>query len=347
MIPPRRIVIVHTAFIGDIVLALPLAQFLRDRFAQAWIAFVAIPAAAAVLENHPAVDEVLVFDKKEKDRGLKGVLNLVRLLKSRGFDTAVVPHRSLRSAMLVFLSGISRRIGFSKSAGKLLFTDVVHYDSHMHEIERNLNLAAPLVDHPPEFVLPRLYPDTQDVRSVDEVLTEVDTTNMIAVAPGSVWNTKRWPVEKYKELCGLLSRQGFHTVLVGGPADAELCKDIGRSINQDRVLSVAGKLSLLQSAEIIGRCRAIISNDSAPMHLGVSMRTPVVAIYGSTIPGFGFAPRGEHDAVVEINGLECRPCSIHGRTACPIGTFVCMTSIQPDVVLAKLLSVLASGKPNQ
>ena len=105
-----------------------------------------------------------------------------------------------------------------------------------------------------------------------------------------------------------------------------------------------GELTLLQSGELIRRCRVLIANDSAPMHMAVAVRTPVVAIFGATVPEFGFTPLGEHDVVVQTLGLECRPCAIHGGTSCPIKTFVCMKDIQVADVLDRVNDILAKSK---
>ena len=101
---------------------------------------------------------------------------------------------------------------------------------------------------------------------------------------------------------------------------------------------------MLQSAEVIRRCSLLVSNDSAPMHLAIAVETPVVAIFGATIPGFGFAPYGKHDAVIETDGLTCRPCSIHGGNTCPITTFDCMVRISSDVVYDKAVEVIERSR---
>ena len=83
-----------------------------------------------------------------------------------------------------------------------------------------------------------------------------------------------------------------------------------------------------------------MTNDSAPLHIGVAMRTPVAAIFGATVPEFGFAPYGEHDIVIETKELDCRPCAIHGGTVCPIGTFVCMKNIEARMVYERVIGIL-------
>jgi heptosyltransferase II len=336
-----RILLFHTAFIGDIILMLPLAQALRVRYSGGTITAVSVPQSAPVLRNHPAIDRVITFDKKGSERGLRGILTLARHLRALRFDMAFVPHRSWRSAVVVWLARIPRRIGFSTSSGRMLFTDVVPYGKTLHEIERNLSLLRPLGTVNVDFQLPELHPRAEDGKVVDGLLRSYrlrwpsfNADNMVAIAPGSVWLTKRWPAESYTTLVQSLVAGGWGVVLIGGPEDQGLCRSIAEAAGKPgTILNTAGAFTLLQSAELLRRCSALVSNDSAPMHLGVAMRTPVVAVYGATIPDFGFAPLGKRDRVVEIEGLACRPCGIHGGNVCPIGTLECLRLISHERVL--------------
>jgi heptosyltransferase-2 len=110
-------------------------------------------------------------------------------------------------------------------------------------------------------------------------------------------------------------------------------------------MSMAGQLSLLQSAAMLERASLLVSNDSAPMHLAGAVGTPVIAIFGATAPSYGFGPSGPFDRVVETPGLACRPCAIHGGPKCPIGTFECMERITPDRLLAEIQDLLAKRGP--
>ena len=347
MIDPRNILVLQTAFPGDVILTIPLMQELSSLFPGAKLTFVAIPSAAGVLRNHPAIDDIILYDKRGVARGVRGVWTIVRRLRSLRFDVAIVPHRSLRSAVIPWLARIPVRIAFDSSAGRILFTNTVHYRKECHEVERNLDLLGPLTPSLPGRELPVLYPSAADRAAVDTLLRErngpsprFSAESMIAVAPGSVWNTKRWPEGRYAELCAKLSEEGHAVVLVGGIDDRGLCAQIADLAPSASVLNAAGRLEILQSAELIGRCKALVCNDSAPMHLGVAMRTPVIALFGATVPEFGFAPLGAHDEVLQTTGLPCRPCSIHGGTTCPIGTFDCMLSISPVQVLQAVRRVL-------
>ena len=339
MSAPRRILIFQTAFLGDIVLTLPLAQVLKQECPECSISFVVIPAAASVLEGHPAVHEVIVYDKKKTQRGPAAAYRLSRALRDREFDVALVPHRSLRSALIVAAARIPRRIGFDTSAGRALLTDRVTYRRDAHEIDRDLALLDPLGFHTSSGdILPALHPLPRDREAVDALLhahhervAGFDAGMMVALAPGSVWKTKRWPEEKFFTLARSLQEAGLDLALVGGPEDRVLCGRIAGGLRRVP-LNAAGELSPLQSAELIRRCRVLVSNDSAPAHLAMGVGTPVVAMFGATVPAFGFGPRGPLDRVIETMGLSCRPCSIHGGQRCPIETFDCMERITPDTV---------------
>lgn len=332
-----RVLVLHTAFLGDVILTIPLLQAVRDRYPDAVISFVAIPAAAAVLRNHPAINSTIEYDKKGSMRGIRGLAGIIRTIRRNKFDIALVPHRSLRSALIPFLAGIPTRIGFDSSAGSFLWTTTVPYTRDSHEIQRNLELVVP-IGGDRGIRKPALYPSVEDVRKVDEFLSVHKGPGygkqFVSIAPGSVWFTKRWPEQSFSRLVENLVSEGVPVVLVGGPDDADLCERIRISARHDLVTSAAGRLEPLQSAELIRRSRVLVANDSAPMHMAVAMKTPVVAIFGATVPQFGFAPIGEHDTVLETGGLSCRPCSSHGGHRCPIRSFDCMERILPAQVKA-------------
>ncbi|HEY4613438.1 MAG TPA: glycosyltransferase family 9 protein, partial [Bacteroidota bacterium] len=166
------------------------------------------------------------------------------------------------------------------------------------------------------------------------------TKRLIAIAPGTIWNTKRWLKERFAALSRLLADEHYEVVLVGGKDDESLCEEIRSMSNSPKVHNAAGELSTLQSAELLRRCRLLVCNDSAPMHFAVAVGTPVVSIFGATVPEFGFAPYGKFDVVIETRGLQCRPCSKHGGDECPIKTFECMKAITEERVFRKAMEAL-------
>lgn len=337
----RRILILQSAFLGDVVLTLPLLQTAKVRFPEAEVDFLAIPAAGNVLETHPDIAELIIYDKRGRDRGTGSFLRLMRRLRRKRYDLALVPHRSIRSALLTAGAGIARRIGFDRSAGAFLFHQAIPYPAGVHEINRNLHLLAPFGIDPQLRVYPRLYFDEADDAALAGWRRANDVGEnepLIAMAPGSVWATKRWLPEEFARLADRLADR-HRIVLVGGPADGTVTETIRKLANR-KPLNAAGLLTPRQSARLIRDCRLLVSNDSAPMHLAVAVGTPVVAVFGATVPAFGFYPYGERDRVVEINGLPCRPCGIHGGQQCPIGTFECMKGIRAERVYEAVNDVL-------
>jgi heptosyltransferase-2 len=339
-----RILIVQTAFLGDVVLTLPLVQVVRQFFAFSKIDVVVVPRAADLVRTHPDIHQVIEYDKRGADRGLSGFLKLLRRIRSEKYGLALVPHRSLRSAFLVTFAGIPLRIGFDRSTGRWLFSKTVRYRQDLHEIERNISLLEAIGIRHHARELPKLFPTARDVQRVDRLLFDLELLNpqqLVAIAPGTIWNTKRWLKERYAELAARLADERYEVILIGGEEDKALCREIKALSGSSRVYTTAGALSTLQSAELLRRCKLLITNDSAPMHFAVAVGTPVVAIFGATVPEFGFAPYGKHDTVVETLGLSCRPCSIHGGRECPIKTFECMNAITVERVYRRVEDVMA------
>jgi len=338
-----NILVIQTAFIGDAILTLPLIQVLKKNYPQSSIDVVVVPRTADIFSHHPAISHIIPYDKRGKESGLISFWRLRNRLRAKNYDSIVIPHRSIRSALLAWLLKPNVRIGFDRSAGRSFFTRIVHYDPTAHEIDRNLSLLSPLSFPINKNELPQLYPSAEDVLVVDSALESFGMKNenrLITVAPGTIWNTKRWPADRYAAICKRLSSECSAVLLLGGKEDSALCKEIVEMSMAKNVFTVAGRLSLLQSAELIKRSHVLISNDSAPMHLAVAVATPVVAIFGATVPEYGFAPRGVYDIVIETKGLKCRPCSIHGGDTCPIGTFECMMAITPELVVNKVMPFL-------
>src|SRR5512143_2377213 len=211
---PERILVLQTAFLGDVILTLPLVEALKQARPEWEIDVMVIPAAAPMLANHPSIAAVQVFDKRGADRGLMGLLRIALKIRRRHYAAALVPHRSMRSALAVLR--VPRRIGFDTSAGHAFWTQKVHYDPGAHEVDRNLALLRPLAITPASRPLPRLYPSEADRRRVDEFMSRSGMTETpVGIAPGTVWNTKRWPAEHYARLVALLSSSGIGVVAIG------------------------------------------------------------------------------------------------------------------------------------
>jgi heptosyltransferase-2 len=335
--PPDRptVLVIQTAFLGDVVLSTPLLAALAERYGP--VDVVTTPAAAVLLETHPAVGTVIRYDKRGADRGLRGLWTLGRRLRSRGYARAYLPHRSWRSAALALLARTAERTGFADSPAAVTYTRRVPRPATGHEVERLLTLAhTDAGAGPPPAPAVHLALTADDRAAADAWLRERNVgAGFVALAPGSIWGTKRWA--GYPELAAALDAP---VVVLGGRDDAALADQVVAAA-PGRAYSAAGTLGLRTSAALIARAGVLVTNDSAPLHLATAVGTPVVAIFGPTVPAFGFGPRGPRDVIVEHPSLACRPCSAHGPQVCPLGHHRCMRELPVASVLAAVAATSA------
>ena len=325
--------VVQTAFLGDVVLTTPLLTALAARHGPTDV--ITTPAAAPLLEGHPAVRQVIPYDKRGRDRGWRGLRTLAARLAAARYERAYLPHRSLRTAVLARLARIPVRVGFH-DGWPFLYTEVKRHPATGHAIDRLLALAdAPAAQYPP-----RLHPSGPDAQAAEALLAGGGIgprEPFVALAPGSIWGSKRWP--HYPALARQLIGR-VHVVVVGGPEDAGLGEEIVRTVQEghgrSKTVNACGRLTLRASAALIARAAVLVTNDSAPLHLASAMETPIVALFGPTIPEFGFGPISPRDVTLGVQGLACRPCSRHGPARCPLGHHRCLRDLGPEVVLAAI-----------
>lgn len=329
-------IVIQTSFLGDMVLTTPLLARLSE---SGEVDVVATPASAGLLANHPSVRRVIAYDKRGTERGPVGFLRLATRLRHEGYSHAYMAQGSMRSAALALTAGVAHRVGFDSSDGRMLYNDRVPYVENDHHSVRLLSLARARIGAQSEpSPRPRLYPGETEIRAVNELLGRTDRgTPIFALAPGSVWATKRWP--GFPALAALLGQRGT-VITIGSAADRELAEAIGVAAGP-AAIDATGRLSLLASAELIRRARVLVTNDSLPLHLASAMNTPTVAIFGPTVPAFGFGPLADRSSTVGIDTLACRPCDRHGPVSCPLRHWKCMIEVgAPSVfdVVEKLTS---------
>jgi heptosyltransferase-2 len=330
--------VIQTSFLGDMVLTTPLIAELARRGP---VDVVATPASAPLLANNPDVRDVIVYDKRGADAGVGGFWRIARVLNRRA-ESAYLGQGSIRSAALALAARVPRRVGFDTSAGRALYTVRVPNRDGVHHAKRLWLLAGVQGEPEREALRPHLFPGMPERQAVDDLLARFESAELpfVALAPGSVWATKRWPF--YAALAQQLAPFA-RLVVIGSRDDTVLARAIADAAPSNRVLDATGQLSLLASAELIGRAAAIVTNDSAPLHLASAMGTPTVALFGPTIPAFGFGPLAPQAAVVEHDELACRPCDRHGPQRCPLGHWRCMRELSPERVANIVSGYLASS----
>ncbi|MBI3258720.1 MAG: glycosyltransferase family 9 protein [Ignavibacteriae bacterium] len=336
--------IIQTAFLGDVALTLPLADAIRHYQPEAEITFVTTPIAAPLVECSDSVSRVLKYDKRKTHSGLKGISLIADELKQSSIDCIIAPHRSLRTTLLSILAHPKYSIGFSRNAASFLYSKRVNYFTRLHEVERNIMLLTAFDDiqnpiekpiSPPSITIPNF-----DNENVSNLINHYQLYSpIIAFAPGSVWATKRWCEEYFISTSEYFVSKGYSCVFIGGNEDSELCNRLAVASG---AISLAGETSIVQTIDLLKRCGAILTNDSAPTHLAWIAGCPAVTIFGATSPKIGFAPRGDRSVIIQNETLACRPCAIHGGNQCPLGTLECMKSVRPERATRAIENILVN-----
>jgi len=330
----RRILIVQTAFLGDVVLITPLIRATKELFSKAIVDVLVIPETAPVLANNPHIRCILTFDKRRNKAF--AFVNTLREIRKNHYDLAIAPHSSLTTAYLMRLGGIPRRLGFDRwRASRHLTLRVPHLEG-VHKARRVLHLLSVFTDRQFDMQT-EVFPDDSMVRRAAGIKAELPRPGrpVIAVFPGSIWFTKRWPEEHFAELLRGLDAAGFNLIVGGSPSERGLCEKVIEASGVS-ARDIAGDTGPLESAAVIEQCDLVICNDSAPLHLANAVKTDVFAIGGPTdMRKMGYFPFRDNDVVFELD-LECRPCGSHGGRRCPKGHHRCMRDLKPGVILAKV-----------
>ncbi len=332
--PQPRVLVIQSGFLGDAVLATGMVRALAGIMPGARIGLLVRAEFAAIFDGLPGLERVHGLDKK-RTGATRDILADVRDAR---YSVAFLPHRSLRSAAIAWRAGVPRRIGFRQSDFALLLTDRVEYVLTCHETDRNADLIERVgLTVPRALRAPLLVPRAEAMAEVRAMLGdeagEEDAARPIAIAPGSVWRTKRWGAEGFADVAARLRGEGRRVLLLGSAGEAPLCAEVARRGGLHERDNLAGRLTLPGLVAAIAWSSRLITNDSAPLHIAESVGTPVTAIFGPTVPEFGFGPKGEGARLVQHAGLACRPCGIHGANRCPTGTHACMRAITSEQVL--------------
>ncbi|NOX17140.1 MAG: glycosyltransferase family 9 protein [Chlorobi bacterium] len=326
----ERILVIQTAFAGDAILTLPMIQKLSERN-NTKIDAVAIPSTAEIFLASPYVNEVFILKKKDEHKSLLSAIKFAKELKKKNYSLVVSPHRSFRSALLSFFISADDSVCFDKAAFSFLYKRVVPYDDKAHEVKRNLDLIGFDGDW-------KIQPEIK-LKEEPQVLINLKQKfrdkKIAAIAPASVWETKKYPKEYFEEIISRLKKKNYFVAVIGGQSDAALCESFcGEEDNQ--IINLCGKLSIPETVEFLRGCALLISNDSAPTHMGVAAGIPTVTLFCSTIPDFGFYPYHQKGYFLSYDELECKPCGIHGLKKCPTGTFDCGKKLTYELVINKI-----------
>ncbi len=320
----KKILLIQTSFIGDIILLSTVLENLQKHVKEISIDILINQNSQTLYQKHPFVGKIWVWNKKENK--YKNLLQLIKNIRKEKYEVVLNFHRFFSTGLLTASSGAKLKAGFSDNPFSFLYQKSAPFpfEKGLHEVDRNHALLLATFPELTKVELSRspvLYPTAEDFALVKNYQHGL----YMCICPSSVWFTKQFPKERWMALISLLP--DIKIYLLGAPGDHALCEEI-RQARPEKVVNLAGQLSLLQSAALMKGAAINYVNDSAPLHLASAMNASVCAIFCSTVTDFGFYPLSEKSWVVEIaEPLYCRPCGKHGHQACPEGHFKCAHEI--------------------
>lgn len=342
----RPILVIQTAFLGDLLLGITLLREIKRQRPNSPLFLVTRHGLGTLLKALDLVDEVREVEKGNQESYEK----VTQELKTLSFEWIFCPHPSLRSKLMVSKLRADEKIGFrdplslfffSRSVPRVrlmpdalrqwsLITGVVpdfdknwNYLRHLRWNLKNKNSLLPSV--------PKEYSIEARAKILERPASAAVAPQTWAIFPGSVWETKQWSVLGFRELAKQLLVRGQQIIWMGGPDEKSICQSLVEAVPETRTL--AGTTSVLETLSILARCDGVISNDSGGQHLAAVAGVPVLSIFGPTTLDAGFRPWATFCAIAEYEGLFCRPCGPHGHHRCPRATHECMTQLSAKTVI--------------
>ncbi len=324
----NRILIIQTAFIGDVILTTPIIEKLKRFYPDSSIDILVKKGHETLIDNNPNVNRVVTFDKN--NRKYVNLIHVIKDIKKQKYDLAINVQRHLTTGIITVLSGAKLTVGYAKNPLSFLFSRKIEHNISQdpnrseHEVVRNLKLIEEFSDD--SFEMPKLYPSAADYKKIEP------SKPYYCIAPTSVLFTKEYPIDRWVELIQKLPSDS-EIFLLGAPGDKSRCDGIIEKSGVTNISNLAGELSFLESAALMKGAKMNFVNDSAPLHIASSVNAPVRAIFCSTTPALGFTPLSDDSMVIEIKrSLPCRPCGITGKSVCPEGHFHCSDIAVDDIL---------------
>jgi len=365
-----NILLIKLSAVGDVVHTIPVLHKLRRRYPKARLDWLVTPAIGELLRHHPAITNIIEFARDEwttpwRLAPFASYARLARQLRAANYDLVVDMHGQFRTALLTLATGAPARIGFDRprasvwDASPRKFPDQARrhawqgaregswlaYTHHiavptldLHAVDRYLNVGPilGLEQGAADFSFP--IPQAASLR-VEALLRRhgIGGADLLVLAPGTLWETKRWGNAKFAEVARHFMATGFAVALIGSDRERGDCAEVARLA--PGAINFAGETKLSELAALIYRSTVNVTNDSGPMHLAVALERPVVSIFGPTDPVW-IGPYRRTDAVLQAD-LPCSPCYLRQLSRCRHG-HACMDEVSAAAVIGRVESMLGA-----
>jgi lipopolysaccharide heptosyltransferase II len=333
-----KLLIIKLSSLGDVILSTASLRAIREKYPKHKISFMVGEESKEFLFHSPYIDELLVVDLKNKDKGLKGLLNIGRTLRKKNFDLVIDLQNNRTSHILSFLSMGVDRYGYDNKKCSFLLNhrikdDKLPIDPITHQFRVLKMLGIDLKDRRLE-----VWPSREDEEYVENLLnsqwlSEDQKIIGISISASKKWVTKCWPKEKIAKLCEELGLKNMRVVLTGTEGDTAEANDLVAMVKNTKIINACGKTNVNQLSCLIKRCSVYISADSSPLHIAAAVNVPVIALFGPTDPARHMPPA--KDYLIIRRDLPCSPCY---KPKC--NNKKCMSLIAVDEVMAGIEKLL-------
>jgi len=344
------IIWLQTAFLGDIVITTAALDLVKQELPNCRQHIITTPIGSAALKDHRSLDSIVAIDKKKQNL-FQSVAAVRRHFHDLNLDKSksviLQPHKSQRSSLLSKFLGIDT-VTYKETNFSILAKTTIDRVAVLHEAERIALLTTALGIERKKTMGIRPSLGAIELQSNIPWQQKLLESNhpWIGISPGSVWGTKRWPGNYYSDLAELiLAKYKINLVLMGSGEEKVICDEISKKLfqksdNPQRILNLAGQTSLGDLQAIYPKLKMLVANDSSAIHYASAFNIPTLSIFGSTVPSMGFGPLALNSLTAQIKDLNCRPCSDHGPSICPLGHFNCMNQLKPKTVFELAENIL-------
>jgi heptosyltransferase-2 len=340
-----KILVRATNWVGDAVMSLPALQAIRSRFPRAHIAVLARPWVADLYEREPFADRVILLTAGRGSKDLSGKWRAAQSLRAERFDCAILLQNAFEAALIAWLAGIPRRIGYSRDGRGPLLTDPIRLPTageiprHQRFYYLEMLRRAGIIDNPlPDA--PIQFDKAAELRAqgMQALAAAGLSSRVIGVSPGAAFGSaKRWPPGRFADAAaGIAAALSGAVAIFGSKDERDLCAEVARAV-EARGLAVrnyAGETTLRVFVELAAGCMVYLTNDSGAMHVACALGVPTVAVFGST-DETATGPAGPWTRVIR-EPVECSPCLLR---ECPIG-HDCMERVAAGRVVQAALDLV-------
>lgn len=331
----KKILVIRLSSLGDVLLTYPLLDLIKKTENHCETHFLVKDKFVDAIQFNHNVDKTFTYFPENRKQ-------IKTLIQENNYDLILDLQNNFRSRQIT--SHLKAKIYRFKKPHLKKFL-IVNFKLKL--IESDFSIARSYIktfypDYSDKLTLYFDIPQEKEIESLKRVPLSFLNKQIVGIVPGSKHFTKRYPIDYFKVLINKLTENDFAIAIFGGKDDYEICKSL--ETNEEFVKNFQNDNDLLETASLMKKCSVVISNDSGLMHLSSLLQIPTVAIFGSTVREFGFAPIFEKSLIIENTNLNCRPCSHIGRDECPKKHFKCMLDISPELVFQKTLELIRNNQ---